>query len=91
MRLAFEVGLVSFGVNGTCAGQVGGFFRGQGDVDLARNCLGHFRLQGEHIAGVAFVTLRPEMGVGGDADQLCGDAHSSTATLHGTLQDALHS
>src|SRR6202790_5152416 len=68
--------------------------------DLARGCepgpnltsdiLGYVSFEREHVAHISFVTARPYMLVRGNIDELRGDTHAIAATLHCSLDDAIH-
>ncbi len=47
-------------------------------ADLLGNAAGHFILQEEYIAEVAFIALGPEMPFGGEGNQLRGDTDPIT-------------
>src|SRR5262249_6835566 len=59
------------------------------DLNLARNRLRDFGLEGEHVPGFAIVGAGPEMIVAFSPDQLCADADTAPGAYDGALDDSI--
>jgi len=52
--------------------------------------LSHFALQREGVTDIAFITLRPQILVSRNPDQLSREAHSIAGTKYGAFDDGLY-
>jgi hypothetical protein len=55
-------------------------------LKLCNYLSGQLTFDCEYVGDIAIVPFRPKLGICPCVDQLSGDAHSATRTLHGTFQ-----
>ena len=75
--------------DGAGRGEAALFLRRERRLDLAADRERHVGLEAQHVGERLGVALRPEVLVGGAADQLCGDADVVAALVHRTLDQAV--
>ena len=62
------------------------FARGNFGLKLCNYLSGELTFDCEYVGDVAIVPFRPKLGICPCVDQLSGDSHSATGTLHGAFQ-----
>ena len=66
------------------------FLRRELDLDCLGYGLGHFRLEGQNIAEVPFVTFDPEVRLSRCVNELGRDAHAVVCAEHRAFHDRVH-